>query len=156
MTKYTKKQLAAVTAFAKGEEAQDTRTEKMHAEGLKYFDFKKSDPQCRDANFELCKQATIAGMPAKKRALILMEGREVPADSKKARREAQKAIGAYMGKMFRSLKKIQNPGAANSDQSEAQKIAEALAGLCKRAGKNDSGVPKAVIENLNKAVKAFG
>ena len=85
-----------------------------------------------------------------------MEGREVPEGSKEARRLAQKAIGAYMGKMFNALKKIQNPGAANSDQSEAQKIAEALAGLCKRAGKNDSGVPKAVIENLNKAVKAFG
>ena len=156
MTKYTKKQLASVTAFARGEEAQDTKAEKMHAEGLKYYDFKKSDPQCRDANFELCKKATIAGMPAKKRALILMEGREVPEGSKKARREAIQAIGGYMGKMMRALKKIQNPGAANSDQTEAEKIAEALAGLCKRAGKNDSGVPKAVIENLNKAVKAFG
>ena len=156
MTKYTKKQLASVTAFAKGEDEQDTRAEKMHKEGLKYYDFKKSDPQCRVANFELCKQATIAGMPAKKRALILMDGREVPEGAKEARREAKKAIGAYMGKIMRALKKIQNPGAANSDQTEAQKIAEALAGLCKRAGKNDSGVPKAVIENLNKAVKAFG
>jgi len=156
MTKYTKKQLASVTAFAKGEDAQDTRAEKMHAEGLKYYDFKKSDPECRDANFELCKQATIAGMPAKKRALILMEGREVPESAKEARSKAQKAIGAYMGKMFRSLKKIQNPGAANSELTEAEKIAEALAGLCKRAGKDDSGVPKAVIEKLNQAAKAFG
>ena len=156
MTKYTKKQLAAVTAFARGEEAQSNKAATMDAEGLKYFDFKKSDPQCRDANFELCKKATIAGMPAAKRALILMEGREVPEGSKEARRLAQKAIGAYMGKMFNALKKIQNPGAANSELTEAQKIAEALAGLLKRAGKDDSGVPKEVVENLNKAAKAFG
>ena len=64
MTKYTKKQLAAVTAFARGEEAQSNKAATMDAEGLKYFDFKKSDPQCRDAKFELCTKATIAGMPA--------------------------------------------------------------------------------------------
>ena len=67
------------------------------------------------------------------------------------------AVGAYMGRAYKMLKKLQTEaGGEGETETELDKIKQLLAGLLRRAGKDNSGVPKAVIEKLNQAAKAFG
>ena len=154
---YNKKQLAELTAFAKGEEKQSNQIAKLNKLGFEFADFRKSHEDCNADNFAVCREAIIAGLPAKSRSLIAMPSREVPAHQREERRTAQQSIGAYMGRAYKSLKKLQTEAAGEGEgETELDKIKQLLAGLLRRAGKEDSGVPKAVIEKLNQAAKAFG
>ena len=154
---YNKKQLAELTAFAKGEESQSCKAEKLNGAGFRFEDFRKSHEDCNADNFAVCREAVIAGMPAAKRNLLVTPSSELPVHMRPARREAQMAVGAYMGRAYKMLKKLQTEAAGEGEgETELDKIKQLLAGLLRRAGKDNSGVPKAVIEKLNQAAKAFG
>ena len=154
---YNKKQLAELTAFAKGEEKQSNQIAKLNKLGFEFADFRKSHEDCNADNFAVCREAVIAGMPAAKRNLLVTPASELPVHMRADRRQAQMAVGAYMGRAYKMLKKLQTEaGGEGETETELDKIKQLLAGLLRRAGKEDSGVPKEVIAILNKAAKAFG
>ena len=156
-TTYNKAQLAELTAFAKGEEKQSNQIAKLNKLGFEFADFRKSHEDCNVDNFAVCREAIIAGLPAKSRSLICMASREVPAHQREARRLAQQSIGAYMGRAYKSLKKLQSDSEGEAvEVTELYKIQQVMIGLVKRAGKDNSGVSKKAIAGMNAALKMLG
>ena len=154
---YNKKQLAELTAFAKGEESQSCKAEKLNGAGFRFEDFRKSHEDCNTDNFAVCREAVIAGMPAAKRNLLVTPSSELPVHMRPARREAQMAVGAYMGRAYKMLKKIQSK--ADGDDAtvtELDKIRQLVIGLVKRAGKDNSGVSKKALDSMNTTLKLLG
>ena len=154
---YNKKQLAELTAFAKGEEKQSNQIAKLNKLGFEFADFRKSHEDCNVDNYAVCREAIIAGMPAKSRSLIAMPSREVPAHQREERRTAQQSIGAYMGRAYKSLKKLQTEAAGDdATVTELDKIRQLVIGLVKRAGKDNSGVSKKALDSMNATLKLLG
>ena len=154
---YNKKQLAELTAFAKGEEKQSNQIAKLNKLGFEFADFRKSHEDCNADNFAVCREAIIAGLPAKSRSLIAMPSREVPAHQREERRTAQQSIGAYMGRAYKSLKKLQTEAAGeDATVTELDKIRQLVIGLVKRAGKDNSGVSKKALDSMNTTLKLLG
>jgi len=154
---YNKKQLAELTAFAKGEEAQSCKAEKLNGAGFRFEDFRKSHEDCNTDNFAVCREAVIAGMPAAKRNLLVTPASELPVHMRADRRQAQMAVGAYMGRAYKMLKKIQSK--ADGDDAtvtELDKIRQLVIGLVKRAGKDNSGVSKKALDSMNTTLKLLG
>ena len=154
---YNKKQLAELTAFAKGEEKQSNQIAKLDKLGFEFADFRKSHEDCNVDNYAVCREAIIAGMPAKARSLICMPSREVPKHLAETRRKANMAIGAYMGRAYKSLKKLQTEAAGeDATVTELDKIRQLVIGLVKRAGKDNSGVSKKALDSMNATLKLLG
>ena len=154
---YNKKQLAELTAFAKGEEAQSCKAEKLNGAGFRFEDFRKSHEDCNTDNFAVCREAVIAGMPAAKRNLLVTPASELPVHMRADRRQAQMAVGAYMGRAYKMLKKIQSKAAGeDATVTELDKIRQLVIGLVKRAGKDNSGVSKKALDSMNATLKLLG
>tara|TARA_R100000773_G_C4153610_1_gene74528 strand:- start:28 stop:504 length:477 start_codon:yes stop_codon:yes gene_type:complete len=154
---YNKKQLAELTAFAKGEEAQSCKAEKLNGAGFRFEDFRKSHEDCNADNFAVCREAVIAGMPAAKRNLLVTPASELPVHMRADRRQAQMAVGAYMGRAYKMLKKLQTEAAGeDATVTELDKIRQLVIGLVKRAGKDNSGVSKKALDSMNATLKLLG
>jgi len=154
---YNKKQLAELTAFAKGEEAQSCKAEKLNGAGFRFEDFRKSHEDCNTDNFAVCREAVIAGMPAAKRNLLVTPASELPVHMRADRRQAQMAVGAYMGRAYKMLKKLQTEAAGeDATVTELDKIRQLVIGLVKRAGKDNSGVSKKALDSMNATLKLLG
>ena len=154
---YNKKQLAELTAFAKGEEAQSCKAEKLNGAGFRFEDFRKSHEDCNADNFAVCREAVIAGMPAAKRNLLVTPASELPVHMRADRRQAQMAVGAYMGRAYKMLKKLQTEAAGDdATVTELDKIRQLVIGLVKRAGKDNSGVSKKALDSMNTTLKLLG
>ena len=154
---YNKKQLAELTAFAKGEEKQSNQIAKLNKLGFEFADFRKSHEDCNVDNFAVCREAIIAGMPAAKRNLLVTPASELPVHMREDRRQAQMAVGAYMGRAYKSLKKLQTEAAGeDATVTELDKIRQLVIGLVKRAGKDNSGVSKKALDSMNATLKLLG
>ena len=154
---YNKKQLAELAAFAKGEEAQSCKAEKLNGAGFRFEDFRKSHEDCNADNFAVCREAVIAGMPAAKRNLLVTPASELPVHMRADRRQAQMAVGAYMGRAYKMLKKLQTEAAGDdATVTELDKIRQLVIGLVKRAGKDNSGVSKKALDSMNATLKLLG
>ena len=154
---YNKKQLAELTAFAKGEEAQSCKAEKLNGAGFRFEDFRKSHEDCNADNFAVSREAVIAGMPAAKRNLLVTPASELPVHMRADRRQAQMAVGAYMGRAYKMLKKLQTEAAGDdATVTELDKIRQLVIGLVKRAGKDNSGVSKKALDSMNATLKLLG
>jgi hypothetical protein len=103
-----------VTSYVKGEIAHDKRTSKfldvLQAEGIK-SDMLKAPAKGADSSFyDAFKVAVVAGFDAGKRKLLDTPTKGMSDSQKKAKRDAQQSIGAYVGNIRRDLLKRESEG----------------------------------------------
>jgi hypothetical protein len=113
-TKLSVEAIEAITSYVKGEIAHDKRTSKfldvLQAEGIR-SDMLKAPAKGADSSFyDAFKASVIAGFDAGKRKLLETPTKGMSDSQKKAKREAQQSIGAYIGNIRRDLTKRESEG----------------------------------------------
>jgi hypothetical protein len=106
----------AITSYVKGKESQAKKDVKLldtlQAEGITSDMLRAPAKGADSAFYDSFKIAVVAGFDAGKRKLLEAPTKGMSEVQKKAKREAQQSIGAYVGNIRRDLAKREEVGSA--------------------------------------------
>ena len=114
----------AITSYVKGKESQAKKDVKLldtlQAEGIQSSMLVAPKGDADSSFYNAIKASVVAGFDATKRKLLEMPTKGMSEAQKKAKRDAQQSIGAYIGNIRRDLAKreaVENADSAPSPQS---------------------------------------